>query len=50
MEFITIWIIFIFVLLFGFIYFIVRVINKFLLIKEEQNDLLREILKKMDHK
>jgi len=50
MEFSSIWIISNFVILFCLIYFIVRVINKFLLLKEEQNDLLIEILKKMDNK
>lgn len=43
-------IIFYFVLIFGIFYFIFTWVNKFIALKEEHNDLLREIIKKMDNK
>lgn len=35
---------------FGILYLIYTWVNKFIRLKEEQNDLLREIVKKMDSK
>lgn len=32
------------------VYFIFKWVNKFIALKEEQNDLLREVVKKMDNK
>jgi len=34
----------------GIFYLIYTWVNKFIVLKQEQNDLLREIIKKMDHK
>ena len=34
----------------GILYLIYTWVNKFLLLKQEHNDLLREIIKKMDNK
>lgn len=34
----------------GIFYLIYTWVNKFLVLKQEQNDLLREIIKKMDNK
>lgn len=34
----------------GIIYLIYTWVTKFIQLKQEQNDLLREIIKKMDHK
>jgi len=34
----------------GIFYLIYTWVNKFISLKQEQNDLLREIIKKMDHK
>lgn len=34
----------------GIIYLIYTWVNKFIVLKQEQNDLLREIIKKMDNK
>lgn len=34
----------------GIIYLIYTWVNKFILLKQEQNDLLREIIKKLDNK
>jgi hypothetical protein len=36
--------------IFGAIYLIFKWVNKFISLKQEQNDLLREIIKKMDNK
>ena len=36
--------------IFGILYLIYTWVNKFILLKQEQNDLLREIIKKMDSK
>jgi hypothetical protein len=38
------------VIIFGTFYFIYTWVNKFISLKQEHNDLLREILKKMDNK
>lgn len=34
----------------GVFYLIYTWVNEFIVLKQEQNDLLREIIKKMDHK
>jgi len=36
--------------IFGILYLIYTWVNKFILLKQEHNDLLREIIKKMDNK
>jgi len=36
--------------IFGVLYLIYTWVNKFILLKQEQNDLLREIIKKMENK
>ena len=38
------------VIIFGILYFIYKWVNKFISLKEEHNDLLREIIKKMENK
>ncbi len=35
---------------FGILYLIYTWVNKFIVLRQEQNDLLREIIKKMDNK
>jgi hypothetical protein len=35
--------------IFGILYLIYTWVSKFIVLKQEQNDLLREIIKKMDH-
>ena len=42
--------IFYFALILGAIYFIFTWVNKFIALRQEHNELLREILKKMDNK
>ncbi|SHJ69359.1 hypothetical protein SAMN04487911_1313 [Arenibacter nanhaiticus] len=37
-------------LIFGSIYMVFKWVNKFISLKQEQNDLLRDIVKKMDAK
>lgn len=37
-------------ILFGILYLIYSWVNKFIALKQEQNDLLREIIRKMDSK
>jgi len=37
-------------IIFGILYLIYTWVNKFILLKQEHNDLLREIIKKMDNK
>ncbi|MDD2305881.1 MAG: hypothetical protein PHP53_14360 [Prolixibacteraceae bacterium] len=37
-------------IIFGILYLIYTWVNKFIVLKQEQNDLLREIIKKMDPK
>ncbi len=36
-------------IIFGILYLIYTWVSKFIVLKQEQNDLLREIIKKMDH-
>lgn len=37
-------------IIFGILYLIYTWVNKFIALRQEQNDLLREIIKKMDNK
>lgn len=37
-------------IIFGILYLIYKWVNKFIVLKEEHNQLLREIINKMDHK
>jgi len=43
-------IVFYLVILFGILYLIYRWVNKFISLKQEHNNLLREIIKKMESK